>query len=128
MTSPIQLRHPRDDVTRSSPFPRAVSLSPPSIARRSSLPAGRSRQAAQPSAEMILAEGRAPRRTAGNRLSGLLQAEEEDEFYQTTYGGFNEASGSGGERRGAGKSRRESGERGGSGARALRGGAGNVRG
>uniref|UniRef100_A0A8C5UE35 Vacuolar protein sorting-associated protein 72 homolog n=1 Tax=Malurus cyaneus samueli TaxID=2593467 RepID=A0A8C5UE35_9PASS len=42
---------------------------------------------------MSLAEGRAPRRTAGNRLSGLLQAEEEDEFYQTTYGGFNEASG-----------------------------------
>lgn len=44
---------------------------------------------------MSLAEGRAPRRTAGNRLSGLLQAEEEDEFYQTTYGGFNEASGTG---------------------------------
>ncbi|XP_064494354.1 vacuolar protein sorting-associated protein 72 homolog [Pseudopipra pipra] len=42
---------------------------------------------------MSLAEGRAPRRTAGNRLSGLLQAEEEDEFYQTTYGGFNEESG-----------------------------------
>ncbi|RMB90597.1 hypothetical protein DUI87_32861 [Hirundo rustica rustica] len=48
---------------------------------------------------MSLAEGRAPRRTAGNRLSGLLQAEEEDEFYQTTYGGFNEASGTGRERR-----------------------------
>ncbi|NXX36337.1 VPS72 protein, partial [Nicator chloris] len=28
---------------------------------------------------MSLAEGRAPRRTAGNRLSGLLQAEEEDD-------------------------------------------------
>ncbi|NWU92925.1 VPS72 protein, partial [Upupa epops] len=42
---------------------------------------------------MSLAEGRAPRRTAGNRLSGLLEAEEEDEFYQTTYGGFNEESG-----------------------------------
>ncbi|NXK78826.1 VPS72 protein, partial [Amazona guildingii] len=42
---------------------------------------------------MSLAEGRAPRRTAGNRLSGLLQAEEEDEFYQTTYGGFTEESG-----------------------------------
>ncbi|NXT29727.1 VPS72 protein, partial [Syrrhaptes paradoxus] len=39
---------------------------------------------------MSLAEGRAPRRTAGNRLSGLLEAEEEDEFYQTTYGGFTE--------------------------------------
>uniref|UniRef100_A0A8C6X5D2 Vacuolar protein sorting-associated protein 72 homolog n=1 Tax=Naja naja TaxID=35670 RepID=A0A8C6X5D2_NAJNA len=40
-----------------------------------------------------LAGGRAPRRTAGNRLSGLLNAEEEDEFYQTTYGGFTEESG-----------------------------------
>ncbi|XP_013921209.1 PREDICTED: vacuolar protein sorting-associated protein 72 homolog [Thamnophis sirtalis] len=39
-----------------------------------------------------LAGGRAPRRTAGNRLSGLLEAEE-DEFYQTTYGGFTEESG-----------------------------------
>ncbi|NXK70730.1 VPS72 protein, partial [Sylvietta virens] len=29
---------------------------------------------------MSLAEGRAPRRTAGNRLSGLLQAEEEDDL------------------------------------------------
>ncbi|KAK1329060.1 hypothetical protein QTO34_011237 [Cnephaeus nilssonii] len=35
---------------------------------------------------MSLAGGRAPRKTAGNRLSGLLEAEEEDEFYQTTYG------------------------------------------
>ncbi|XP_068778137.1 vacuolar protein sorting-associated protein 72 homolog [Struthio camelus] len=42
---------------------------------------------------MSLVEGRAPRRTAGNRLSGLLEAEEEDEFYQTTYGGFTEESG-----------------------------------
>lgn len=41
--------------------------------------------------EMSLAGGRAPRKTAGNRLSGLLEAEEEDEFYQTTYGGFTEA-------------------------------------
>ncbi|KAL8184808.1 UNVERIFIED_CONTAM: Vacuolar protein sorting-associated protein 72, partial [Gekko kuhli] len=40
-----------------------------------------------------LAGGRAPRRTAGNRLSGLLEVEEEDEFYQTTYGGFTEESG-----------------------------------
>ncbi|XP_053133959.1 vacuolar protein sorting-associated protein 72 homolog [Hemicordylus capensis] len=44
------------------------------------------------SASMGLAGGRAPRRTAGNRLSGLLEAEE-DEFYQTTYGGFTEESG-----------------------------------
>nr|AAH74215.1 MGC83390 protein [Xenopus laevis] len=42
---------------------------------------------------MNLAEGRAPRKTAGNRMSGLLQAEEEDDFYKTTYGGFNEESG-----------------------------------
>lgn len=42
-----------------------------------------------------LAGGRAPRRTAGNRLSGLLEAEEEDEFYQTTYGGFTEVGGEG---------------------------------
>ncbi|XP_034612603.1 vacuolar protein sorting-associated protein 72 homolog [Trachemys scripta elegans] len=41
---------------------------------------------------MSLAGGRAPRRTAGNRLAGLLNAEE-DEFYQTTYGGFTEESG-----------------------------------
>lgn len=47
---------------------------------------------------MSLAGGRAPRKTAGNRLSGLLEAEEEDEFYQTTYGGFTEASGRGRER------------------------------
>ncbi|NXV00693.1 VPS72 protein, partial [Cettia cetti] len=70
---------------------------------------------------MSLAEGRAPRRTAGNRLSGLLQAEEEDEFYQTTYGGFNEASGRGRERREALQSRRERGEPGGNGPGALRG-------
>nr|XP_020653863.1 vacuolar protein sorting-associated protein 72 homolog isoform X2 [Pogona vitticeps] len=44
-------------------------------------------------ASASLAGGRAPRRTAGNRLSGLLEAEEEDEFYQTTYGGFTEESG-----------------------------------
>ncbi|XP_069074584.1 vacuolar protein sorting-associated protein 72 homolog isoform X1 [Pleurodeles waltl] len=42
---------------------------------------------------MTLAGGRAPRKTAGNRLSGLLQVEEEDDFYKTTYGGFNEESG-----------------------------------
>ncbi|NXQ27581.1 VPS72 protein, partial [Alaudala cheleensis] len=71
---------------------------------------------------MSLAEGRAPRRTAGNRLSGLLQAEEEDEFYQTTYGGFNEASGAGGRRREAGRERGEAG--GGSGPRAEPSGGG----
>ncbi|XP_029437412.1 vacuolar protein sorting-associated protein 72 homolog [Rhinatrema bivittatum] len=42
---------------------------------------------------MSLAESRAPRKTAGNRMSKLLDAEEEDEFYQTTYGGFQEESG-----------------------------------
>ncbi|KAM9293953.1 vacuolar protein sorting-associated protein 72 homolog [Gastrophryne carolinensis] len=42
---------------------------------------------------MSLAEKRAPRKTAGNRMSGLLNREEEDEFYKTTYGGFNEESG-----------------------------------
>uniref|UniRef100_A0A2K6UQ81 Vacuolar protein sorting-associated protein 72 homolog n=1 Tax=Saimiri boliviensis boliviensis TaxID=39432 RepID=A0A2K6UQ81_SAIBB len=49
---------------------------------------------------MSLAGGRAPRKTAGNRLSGLLEAEEEDEFYQTTYGGFTEARSGPGEREG----------------------------
>lgn len=53
---------------------------------------------------MSLAGGRAPRKTAGNRLSGLLEAEEEDEFYQTTYGGFTEAR--------AGLRKREKGRRG----------------
>ncbi|XP_063803027.1 vacuolar protein sorting-associated protein 72 homolog [Pseudophryne corroboree] len=42
---------------------------------------------------MSLAESRAPRKTAGNRMSGLLDREEEDDFYKTTYGGFNEESG-----------------------------------
>ncbi|KAJ8273636.1 hypothetical protein GJAV_G00103850 [Gymnothorax javanicus] len=42
---------------------------------------------------MSLAFGRAPRKTAGNRMSKLLDAEEEDEFYKTTYGGFNDESG-----------------------------------
>lgn len=57
-----------------------------------------------------LAGGRAPRRTAGNRLSGMLEAEEEDEFYQTTYGGFTEVGGGG--PRGAGPGRRRRGLRG----------------
>ncbi|XP_034016183.1 vacuolar protein sorting 72 homolog a [Thalassophryne amazonica] len=42
---------------------------------------------------MSLAGGREPRKTAGNRMSKLLDAEEEDEFYKTTYGGFNDESG-----------------------------------
>ncbi|KAK1795197.1 hypothetical protein P4O66_010369 [Electrophorus voltai] len=42
---------------------------------------------------MSLAFCRAPRKNAGNRMSKLLDAEEEDEFYKTTYGGFNEESG-----------------------------------
>ncbi|XP_061822110.1 vacuolar protein sorting-associated protein 72 homolog [Nerophis lumbriciformis] len=42
---------------------------------------------------MSLAVHREPRKTAGNRMSKLLDAEEEDEFYKTTYGGFNDESG-----------------------------------
>ncbi|KAK6467076.1 vacuolar protein sorting-associated protein 72-like protein [Huso huso] len=42
---------------------------------------------------MSVAESRAQRKTAGNLMSKLLDAEEEDEFYKTTYGGFNEESG-----------------------------------
>ncbi|XP_028316992.1 vacuolar protein sorting 72 homolog a isoform X2 [Gouania willdenowi] len=42
---------------------------------------------------MSLADTREPRKTAGNRMSKLLDAEEEDEFYKTTYGGFNDESG-----------------------------------
>lgn len=41
---------------------------------------------------MTLACSREPRKTAGNRMSKLLDAEEEDEFYKTTYGGFNDVS------------------------------------
>lgn len=41
---------------------------------------------------MTLAGSREPRKTAGNRMSKLLDAEEEDEFYKTTYGGFNDVS------------------------------------
>ena len=41
---------------------------------------------------MTLVVDREPRTTAGNRMSKLLDAEEEDEFYKTTYGGFNEVS------------------------------------
>ncbi|XP_036433800.1 vacuolar protein sorting 72 homolog a [Colossoma macropomum] len=42
---------------------------------------------------MSLALGRDQRSTAGNRLSKLLDEEEEDDFYKTTYGGFNDESG-----------------------------------
>ncbi|XP_062342771.1 vacuolar protein sorting 72 homolog a [Osmerus eperlanus] len=42
---------------------------------------------------MTLAFSREPRKTAGNRMSKLLDAEEEDDFYKTTYGGFNDESG-----------------------------------
>ncbi|MBN3300002.1 VPS72 protein, partial [Amia calva] len=42
---------------------------------------------------MTLAVARAPRKTAGNRMSKLLDAEEDDDFYKTTYGGFNDESG-----------------------------------
>lgn len=42
--------------------------------------------------EMSLANSREQRSTAGNRMSKLLDAEEEDEFYKTTYGGFNDVS------------------------------------
>ncbi|XP_030644924.1 vacuolar protein sorting 72 homolog a [Chanos chanos] len=42
---------------------------------------------------MSLASSREQRKTAGNRMSKLLDAEEEDEFYKTTYGGFNDESG-----------------------------------
>ncbi|XP_030640834.1 vacuolar protein sorting-associated protein 72 homolog [Chanos chanos] len=42
---------------------------------------------------MSLAFSRAPRKTAGNRMSKLLDAEEDDEFYKTTYGGFHDESG-----------------------------------
>lgn len=37
-----------------------------------------------------MAATREPRATAGNRMAKLLNDEEEDEFYKTTYGGFNE--------------------------------------
>lgn len=37
-----------------------------------------------------LATGREKRSNAGSKMASLLEAEEEDEFYKTTYGGFNE--------------------------------------
>ncbi|GAB0093597.1 Vacuolar protein sorting-associated protein 72 homolog [Sergentomyia squamirostris] len=38
-----------------------------------------------------MAASRERRSTAGNRIAKLLDEEEEDEFYKTSYGGFNEA-------------------------------------
>lgn len=40
--------------------------------------------------EMALAETRDRRSNAGNRMSKILDEEEEDDFYKTTYGGFTE--------------------------------------
>ena len=37
-----------------------------------------------------MAATREKRSTAGNKMSKLLEAEDEDDFYKTTYGGFNE--------------------------------------
>lgn len=37
-----------------------------------------------------MASSRERRSNAGNRLAKLLNEEEEDEFYKTTYGGFDE--------------------------------------
>lgn len=42
--------------------------------------------------KMSLANSREQRSTAGNRMTKILEAEEEDEFYKTTYGGFNDVS------------------------------------
>lgn len=42
---------------------------------------------------LSLAGGQDLWKTMGNLLSGLLEVEEEEEFYQTTYGGFTEESG-----------------------------------
>lgn len=40
-----------------------------------------------------MAGGQALQKTMRNLLSGLLEAEEEEEFYQMTYGGFTEEAG-----------------------------------
>ena len=39
---------------------------------------------------MALAVTREKRVNAGNRMSRMIQEEEKDEFYKTTYGGFEE--------------------------------------
>ena len=41
---------------------------------------------------MSLSETRPKRSNAGNRMAKLLDAEDEDDFYKTTYGGFEEVS------------------------------------
>lgn len=40
--------------------------------------------------ELGLASGRDRRSNAGARMSRLLDAEDDDDFYKTTYGGFTE--------------------------------------
>lgn len=40
---------------------------------------------------MSLVSERKPRKNAGSKMSKLINEEEEDEFYKTAYGGFNEA-------------------------------------
>ena len=37
-----------------------------------------------------MAASRSRRANAGNKMASLLDSEEVDEFYSTTYGGFNE--------------------------------------
>jgi len=37
-----------------------------------------------------LAATREKRQNAGTKMASLLEAEDEDDFYKTTYGGFNE--------------------------------------
>ena len=40
--------------------------------------------------KMSLSKTREKRANAGNRMAKLLDAEDEDEFYKTTYGGFDD--------------------------------------
>jgi len=42
---------------------------------------------------MSIAKERVRRNNAGSRMARLLNEEEEDEFYTTTYGGFDETEG-----------------------------------
>ena len=39
---------------------------------------------------VTMAAERSRRHNAGNKMSRLLEAEDEDDFYKTTYGGFTE--------------------------------------
>lgn len=48
--------------------------------------------ASKPGKPENLAFSRDRRSNAGNRMSRLLEEEDEDDFYKTTYGGFDEAS------------------------------------